>query len=45
MKLSRKSSSQNLKDSVKTSGCGCGAKPSSAADEYEIDETEIEVSK
>lgn len=44
MKLNRKSSSGCDKDSVKTSGCGCGTKHG-AASEFEVEETEIEVSK
>jgi len=41
MKLNKKSSE---KDTVKAGGCGCGTKHG-AADEWEVEETEIEVSK
>ena len=44
MKLNRKSSSGCDKDTVKTSSCGCGTKHG-AAGEFEVEETEIEVSK
>jgi hypothetical protein len=44
MKLNKKASSESSKGSVKTSGCGCGTKHGSAS-EYEVEETEIKVSK
>ena len=44
MKINKKSSAGTGKDSVKTSGCGCGTKHGAAGD-FEIKETEIEVSK
>ena len=44
MKINKKSSMCGDKSSVKTSGCGCGSKHSGES-EYEIEETEIEVSK
>ncbi|MBQ9271927.1 MAG: hypothetical protein IJ218_06665 [Alphaproteobacteria bacterium] len=45
MKLNKKTSSECNKDSVKTSGCGCGTKHGSAGEYEEIEETEIKVSK
>ena len=44
MKISKKSSEGINKDSVKTTGCGCGTKHG-AASGFEVEETEIEVSK
>ena len=44
MKLNKKSASECSDNSVKTSGCGCGTKHGSAQ-EYEVEETEIKVSK
>ena len=44
MKLNKKASTENTKSSVKSSGCGCGTKHG-AAGEYEVEETEIKVSK
>lgn len=45
MKLNKKSLSESNKDSVKTSGCGCGTKRGAASECEEIDETEIKISK
>lgn len=44
MRLNKSSSAGAGKDSVKTSGCGCGTKHS-ATGGFEVEETEIEVSK
>lgn len=44
MKLNKKSAMSTNKDSVKTSGCGCGTKHG-AASGFEVEETKIEVSK
>lgn len=44
MKLNKSASAGTNKDSVKTSGCGCGTKHG-AASGFEVEETEIEVSK
>ena len=44
MKINKKVSSGCNKNTDKNSGCGCGTKHGSA-NEYEIEETEIKVSK
>lgn len=45
MKLNKKNLSECNKDSVKTSGCGCGTQHGAASEYEEIDETEIKINK